>query len=150
MEADYEIGAINQMAHPLENIMQSTMEQLRQLTAVEAVIGKPVHVNEDTCIIPVSRASLGFVTGGGEYGVKSPVMESGHSLDCDGRPFPFAGTMTAGVSVAPIAFLTVTEGNVRMLPVAEREPYARVAALLPDLMHEAIALIRSLREETSE
>lgn len=138
------------MAHPIENIMQSTMEQLRQLTAVEAVIGKPVHVNEDTCIIPVSRASLGFVTGGGEYGVKSPVMDSGQALDNGNRPFPFAGTMAAGVSVAPIAFLAVSGDSVRVLPVAEREPYARIAALMPDLMHEAIALIKSLREEEAE
>lgn len=138
------------MAHPLENIMQSTMEQLKQLVEVDTVVGKPVHVSEHTCVIPVSRASLGFVTGGGEYGVRSPVLESGASLDNGNRPFPFAGTMAAGVSLKPMAFLAVTEEGVRLMPVAERDPYARIAALLPDLLREAVGLIRSMREDAAE
>lgn len=138
------------MAHPLENIMHSTMEQLRQLAEVDTVVGKPVHVNETTCVIPVSRASLGFVTGGGEYGVKSPVLDSGVSLDNSNRAFPFAGTMAAGISLLPVAFLAVTGESVRILPVNEREPYTRIAALLPDVLREGIALIRQLRGETGE
>ena len=53
--------------HPIENIIDASMEQIKKLVDVNTVIGSPVHVDEKTTIIPVSRVGLGFVIGGGEY-----------------------------------------------------------------------------------
>ena len=54
------------MSHPIENMLTTTMEQLRKIVDVNTVVGAPVAVG-DAIILPVSRVSLGFLTGGGEY-----------------------------------------------------------------------------------
>ena len=55
--------------HPVENIMRTTMEQLKEMVDVNTVIGKPILTAGETMILPVSRLSMGFISGGGEYGV---------------------------------------------------------------------------------
>ena len=54
------------MSHPIENMLRTTMEQLKQIVDVNTVIGTPVAVG-DAVILPVARVSLGFLSGGGEY-----------------------------------------------------------------------------------
>lgn len=98
------------MSHPIENIVSVTMERLRQLVDVNTVVGRPIAVNANTVILPVSRVTMGFLTGGGEYATKHPIQKSGLSLD--GADYPFAGSSAAGISVTPTAFLTVQEGRV--------------------------------------
>lgn len=55
------------MSHPVENIMRSTMEQLRQMVDVNTIVGSPVETGSGTVLLPVSKVSMGFVSGGGEY-----------------------------------------------------------------------------------
>ena len=55
------------MSHPVENIMRSTMEQLRQMVDVNTIVGSPVETGNGTVLLPVSKVSMGFVSGGGEY-----------------------------------------------------------------------------------
>ena len=55
------------MAHPIENIMGTTMENLKEMIDVSTVVGAPVSAGEGVTVIPVSRVSVGFVAGGGEY-----------------------------------------------------------------------------------
>lgn len=54
------------MSHPVENIMRSTMEQLRQMVDVNTIVGSPVETGSGTVLLPVSKVSMGFVSGGGE------------------------------------------------------------------------------------
>lgn len=137
------------MAHPLETILPTALEQLRQLTNVNTVVGAPIHISETTCIIPVSRTSMGFVNGGGEYAPNNAVLRSGAAAD-GAAGYPFAGTIAAGVSMKPTAFLAVTADGVRMLPVEERETCARLATLLPELVREIVGAVRSLRGDVAE
>lgn len=62
--------------HPVENIMRTTMEQLKEMVDVNTVIGKPILTAGETMILPVSRLSMGFISGGGEYGQKCDVTRS--------------------------------------------------------------------------
>ena len=55
------------MAHPIENIMGTTMENLKEMIDVSTVVGAPVSAGEGVTVIPVSRVSFGFVAGGGVY-----------------------------------------------------------------------------------
>ena len=132
------------MAHPLETIMHTTIAELRQLVDVDTIVGSPVTLGDGRLVLPVSKVTVGFVSGGAEYGTKNPVLGSGLLLDGGNRAYPFAGTLTAGVSVTPVAFLSAAGDRVDVLPAAESEPYARLARLLPQLLEAAGELVTSL------
>lgn len=61
--------------HPVENIMRTTMEQLKEMVDVNTVIGKPILTAGETMILPVSRLSMGFISGGGEYGQRLSALQ---------------------------------------------------------------------------
>lgn len=135
------------MAHPMETIMQNTVPELKNLVDVNTIVGKPVEVGTDTVIIPVSRIALGFVSGGGEYGTKNPVLKSGAALDGEKTGYPFAGTLAAGMCVTPVSFLAVTGERVRVLPAQENEPLARIASLMPELLAEVRQALTALKRD---
>lgn len=60
------------MAHPIENIMKTTMEEIKQMVDVNTVVGTPILTGTETMILPVSKVSVGFFSGGGEYGGAKP------------------------------------------------------------------------------
>ena len=124
------------MAHPLETIMETTIGRLRELVDANTVIGAPVKLGEETLVVPVSRISLGFVSGGGEYGTKNPVPRTGFALEAGSRAYPFAGTLAAGVGVRPIAFLCVQGERISVLPADTDEPLDRLVASVPSLCGE--------------
>ena len=107
--------------HPIENIMTSTMENIRDMVDVNTVVGDPVTAAEGSTIIPISRVSFGFVSGGGEYGAQPE-----HT--------PFAGGTGAGVTVQPMGFLTIAGREVRFTPVQYAAPIDRVIDMIPGLV----------------
>ncbi len=115
--------------HPIDNMMQTTMESIRSMVDVNTVIGSPVLGSKGTTIIPVSRVSFGFVAGGGEYAADDRQRQPPEK-------FPFAGGTGAGVSVQPVGFLVVGEGTVKMLPAQASGPMERVVELLPQMLED--------------
>lgn len=136
------------MAHPLEAVLQNAIGELKELVGADTIIGSPVSAGDGTIVLPVSRVSMGFVSGGGEYGTKSPVVKSGYMLD-GMRPYPFTGAVTAGVSAVPVAFLAITDGEVRVLPATHDEPVGRILAALPALLGEIKDLIMDIKGSRS-
>lgn len=125
--------------HPIENIMKTTMENLKEMIDVNTIVGDAVETADGTVIIPISRVSFGFVAGGGEYkeGLKeSKRIGSGMDSDKGQGSSPFAGGSGAGVSVNPIAFLVVGIDKVKLLPVQFHTPLDRIAELVPQVVDE--------------
>ena len=120
-----------QQQHPIDNMMQTTMESIRGMVDVNTVVGAPVMDQNGTTIIPISRVSFGFVAGGGEY-----AEEDGRQKPVPTDIFPFAGGTGAGVSVQPVGFLVVTENQVKMLPAQTTGAMERMVELLPQLLEE--------------
>lgn len=122
--------------HPIESIMQNSMEQIKRMVDVNTVIGDPVATVNQTMILPVSKVSLGFLVGGGEYGkmscTKKAAAISEESVH-DSR-FPFAGTTAVGMCITPLAFLTVEEGNVRVLPAQQKCMTDRMMDIVPQML----------------
>ncbi|GAB6875972.1 GerW family sporulation protein [Thermaerobacter litoralis] len=114
--------------HPIQGLMQTAMESLKQMVDVNTVVGDAVEAQDGTVIVPVSRVSVGFVAGGGEYGREPRRTEAG------GAAWPFAGGSGAGVSVQPVGFLVVGQGRVRLLPVAEGAFLDRVIDAAPEVL----------------
>lgn len=115
--------------HPIDNMMQTTMESIRGMVDVNTVVGSPVAGAHGTTIIPISRVSVGFVAGGGEYAVEDA---KNHPIPTD--VFPFAGGTGAGVSVQPVGFLVVGEDTVKVLPAQTSGAMERLVELMPQLL----------------
>ncbi|MBR3504787.1 MAG: GerW family sporulation protein [Clostridia bacterium] len=116
--------------HPIENIMTTTMENIRDMVDVNTVIGDPVVAAEGSTIIPISRVSFGFVAGGGEYGAKPEMAGT-----------PFAGGTGAGVTVQPMGFLSITGNQVRLTPVQYAAPIDRVIDMIPGMVKDVKAFL---------
>lgn len=114
-------------AHPIEGIMESALSNIKQMVDVNTIVGTPVTCEDGTVIIPVSRVSFGFGAGGSEFG-KPGVAE-------DGIRANFGGGSGAGVSINPVAFLVVSNGEVKMLTLGEAQSsFDKLADLIPDIL----------------
>lgn len=100
--------------HPIEALMKTTMESLKQMIDVNTIVGDPVETPDGTTLIPISRVSFGFASGGGDYNKNS---DGEDSSDSQSQSYPFAGGTGAGVSVQPVAFMIVGKENTKLLSV---------------------------------
>ena len=124
------------MTHPIENIMKSSMEQIKEMVDVDTIIGNPIMTGHETMVLPVSRVSLGFLSGGGEYGRVSPVRRSADAVRMEEERYPFAGTAVAGMCLTPMAFLAVNNGEVKVLPAHYNCTLDRIIELVPPSLKE--------------
>ncbi|HWR22343.1 MAG TPA: GerW family sporulation protein [Feifaniaceae bacterium] len=137
------------MAHPIENIMKTTMEQLKEMVDVNTIVGDPVMTGSDTIIIPVSRVCLGFLSGGGEYGpTKASRRDTGEHPE-EAR-FPFAGASVGGLNLTPMAFLAITGGVVHVLPANYNCTLDRVIEMIPETIREVDRLIKQAKEGSGD
>lgn len=129
------------MDHPIGSLMQTTLENIKDMVDVNTVIGEPIPAQNGATIIPVSKVSFGFLSGGGEYdAAKQPV---------NAVP-PFAGGSGAGVSVQPVGFLVVNEEGVKVLPAQYVTPFDRVVNAAPQLMEDLQALLSRKKPEKKD
>lgn len=116
---------------PIEGLMKTAMENIKEMVNVNTVVGDPVESPDGTVIIPVSRVSCGFGAGGGEFDSQS----RGGAGDQEQSPL-FGGGSGGGVSVQPVAFLVVGNGQVRLLPVNNNAIFDRLIDLAPQLISQ--------------
>ena len=129
------------MSQNVPNMLQSTIERIREMVDVNSVIGEPITTPDGVTIIPVSKVSVGFGGGGSDFASKNATKEN-----------PFGGGAGGGVKIDPIAFLVVSGGTVRMLPVpvpANTTP-DRIVELIPDTLDKISAFIDSRMPKTEE
>ena len=130
--------------HPIQGLMKTAMENLKEMVDVNTIIGDPVETHDGTTIIPISRVSFGFAAGGSEFESNSD-EEKKKQKENSGLSHPFGGGSGGGVSVQPAAFLVVTkDGQVRMLPVDRNAVFDRIMDLAPQL----ISQIQEMRKQT--
>ena len=124
--------------HPIQGLMGTSMESIREMVDVNTVVGDPVQTQDGSTIIPISKVSFGFVAGGGEYagGLPQPQPEE----------LPFAGGAGAGVSVQPMGFLVCSASGVRLLSASCASPLERVVEMIP----QAIESLRTMEKEEAE
>lgn len=112
------------MEHPVGNLMDITMNKIKEMVDVNTIVGEPISSPDGTLIIPVSKVSYGFAAGGSDLPTKK------ENKDC------FGGGSGAGVTISPVAFLTVYQGNVRLISVdGESESgVEKVVNMIPDVL----------------
>jgi len=118
------------MEHPIGNMMKTTMENIKEMVDVNTVVGEPIFSANNMTIIPISRVSVGFLAGGGDYQSEKGRMK----LTPPEELMPFAGGSGAGISVQPVGFLVVGPDHVKMLPAQSLTVADRIVELLPQML----------------
>ena len=121
----------------LNGFLGVTMDKIKEMVDVNTVIGDPIPTQDGTTVIPISRVSYGFASGGTDLPSKAQPNKG-----------LFAGGSGAGITITPIAFLAVKNGSVRILQI---EPYFspvdRALEKIPDVMDKLNALVQKFRGE---
>ena len=130
--------------HPIESIMTTTLENIRDMIDVNTIIGDAISTQDGCTIIPISRVSFGFVAGGGEYQTNA---HSRHDAAPQPKELPFAGGTGAGVTVQPLGFLVTGQDQVRLLPAQCYAPVDRIIELIPQAMNEVKTALCSCRKK---
>ena len=131
----------------ISDVMKETMSKIKEMVDVNTIVGDPVQTRQGNVILPISKVSFGFVAGGGEYGEGGSIRETNK----DATENPFAGGSGAGITIQPIAFLAISNGNVRILQI---EPYVssvdRVVASVPDVVDKIAGLFNKDKKDKED
>lgn len=118
--------------HPIQGLMNVTMDKIRQMADSNTIIGKPIKTDDGTTILPVSRISFGFASAGTDFDGKNAANKD-----------LFGGGSGAGVNIQPVAFLVVKDGCVRTIQLADgSNTIDRALTMLPELVDKVSALLK--------
>ena len=114
--------------HPISDLMTETMSKIKEMVDVNTIIGNPIVAADGTTVIPVSKVSFGFASGGSDFPSKTSKQL-------------FGGGGGAGVSISPIAFLVVRGNSVRMLQLADTSNSVdRAIGMMPEMVDKVADL----------
>lgn len=127
------------MEHPIGSLMDTTMEKIKEMIDVNTIIGEPITSPDGTLIIPVSKVSYGFAAGGSDLPTKK------ENKGC------FGGGSGAGVTIQPVAFLTVYQGDVRLVSVDREEGTAdKLVNMIPDVLKKVKGVFKKDKSESAD
>ena len=121
--------------HPIEGLMTTAMDSIRNMIDVNTIIGEPIETINNVIIIPVSKVGFGFAAGGSEF--KGEAINEYNKKEKEEQiqyKLPFGGGSGAGVSINPVAFIVIQENNVRLLPIEHCSSIDRLLDYIPDFM----------------
>ena len=124
---------IQQQEHPVERIMDNAFTKIRTLVEADTVIGTPVVTADGVSIIPISKITAGFLTGGGEYSDMSRQTYT---------EYPFAGGSGAGVSVSPVGFLVSDGKSGKLVNIDDKNPLEKILDTVPDILDEIMSGVK--------
>ena len=130
----------------LQDIIKTSLESIRSMIDANTVIGDPINTDSGTTIIPISKISMGFASGGLDYtgkDLKTPAST---------KPQNFGGGGGTGLSVVPVGFLIVSKnGDVNMINVGERIPNDPVEQIIdaiqrsPEIIDKIKAFFKKMK-----
>lgn len=109
----------------IESIMKEAINKLKDMVDSSTVIGSPI-ILENTKIIPITKVTVGFVAGGGEYSQNIPPKNAQ-------KEYPFAGGSSAGISVVPIGFLICNEEKFKLIKIDSNSTFEDAIKLASDV-----------------
>ena len=125
--------------HPIQGLMGVTIEKIRDMVNAETIIGDPIHV-DDTTIIPVSRVTFGFVSGGSDVGPSSNKQM-------------FGGGSGAGVTVSPVCFLVIgKDGSANILGINAQasDTVDRLVEMIPGAINKVSNFVSGFKGKTED
>lgn len=137
--------------HPIEGLMVTAMNSIRDMIDVNTIIGDPIQGPGNIMIIPISKVGFGFASGGSEF--------NGETIDAYKKKekeeevqyrLPFGGGSGAGVSINPVAFIVVQGENVKILPVSHTSSIDRLLDYVPDLIDKVNSMLNKQMDNKQE
>ncbi len=126
--------------HPIEGMMNTTLEKIKQMVDINSIVGDPITSPDGSIIIPVSKISYGFASGGSDFPSKTQTE----------KEF-FGGGTGAGVSINPVAFITISNGNVKLLQI---DPYNstadRIIGMFPEVVDKISSFVGSKKTDSKK
>lgn len=114
--------------HPIQGLMDTTLQHIREMVDANTIIGDQIATGDGTVIIPVSKVSVGFASGGSDLPNKAEKEY-------------FGGGGGAGASINPIAFIVVSGGQVKLLQITQNSTSADNAiSMIPELFDKIAGL----------
>ncbi len=124
--------------HPIQGLMGVTMDKIHEMVDSNTIIGQPIVTADGITIIPVSRVSFGFGSGGSDFQGKNAANKD-----------LFGGGSGAGVSIAPVAFLVIKDGHVRTIQLSDTSnTIDRAITMIPELVDKLTDLVK--KDEKTE
>lgn len=118
----------------LERLVETAMQKIHELADCETVVGKPI-VADGTTIIPISKVSVGFTSGGSDLPTK-------------GSKEMFGGGTAGGVTLQPLAFITITNGEVKLLQMSVNASKENALInMIPDVVDKITDFINNRKSD---
>ena len=126
--------------HPIGDIMETTMQKIREMVDVNTIVGDPITTPEGIMLIPVSKVSFGFTSGGTDFHGKNQPQNANNS---------FGGGVGAGVHITPVAFVVVKGDSVKMLSVAPpvSSTIDRVIDVVPEVIDKVTDFVNERKSD---
>ena len=123
------------MEKSANGILQTTIEKVRDLVDVSTIIGEPINLPDGMTIIPVSKVTYGFASGGSDFPSKNNVEL-------------FGGAGGAGVTINPVAFLVVKDGEVSIKHIISNDnAIERAVTMVPDMFDKVVNLVDKKKKD---
>ena len=106
----------------LDNLIEKTLSSLQSISTTKTIFVEPINLPDGTSIVPVSKVSIGFVVGGGEYSDLSTRRVATH--------YPMAGGSGGGVMLSPIGFLVSTGNEVKYVSTTAEQNFQKIMEVL--------------------
>jgi len=111
----------------INDLISQSMDKLKTLIDSSTIVGESISTPDGTNIIPISKVTVGFVVGGGEYADMSSRRVANH--------FPMSGGSSGGMSVTPVGFLIIKlDGDVQFVNVENKSLYQTILNMFNSLM----------------
>lgn len=119
-------------------ILSATIEKIRDLVDTSTIIGEPINGGNGVTIIPVSKVTYGFASGGADFPSKNS-----NEL--------FGGGGGAGVTITPVAFLVISDGEVTLKHITAYDNAAeRVVNLVPEMFDKVTSLVNKSKKDAAK
>ena len=99
----------------VQDLIKTSLDKVKMLMETNTIVGQEITLKDGTTLIPISKASVGFVSGGGEY---NDLNAKRNSAD-----FPMAGGTGGGFTVSPIGFFVVDNNKFKLIRADKSTAY---------------------------
>ena len=118
-------------------ILRTTIEKVRDLVDVSTIIGEPINLPDGLTIIPVSKVTYGFASGGSDFPSKNNVEL-------------FGGAGGAGITINPVAFLVVKDGEVSIKHItANDNAVERAVTMVPEMFDKVTSFVSKNKADSN-
>ena len=114
------------LEHPIKGLMETAMQNIKEMVDVNTIVGDTIEAGDGTVVVPISKVAFGFGAGGSEFG----------KTDSSAK---FGGGSGGGVSIEPVAFMVVGQGQIKLVPVDKQTtPAQEIIEQVPSMVGKIV------------